>query len=97
MPYAGEEDFSPRGGIVKSIDRKEKTCAIRGAFFDMEDVPLHYVLGRYQPDIAEKHYGREHVEVLFGEHRALAQAYRKEACENWKAVCREEREPVQGM
>jgi len=27
-------------------------------FFTMDDVPLHYVLGRYNPDICEKHYGK---------------------------------------
>lgn len=49
----------------------------------MEDVSLHYVLGRYNPDIREKHYEKECVEPLFGEHEALAQQYLREVEENW--------------
>ncbi len=95
-PYAGPGDFSFRGGIVKAIDPEEKTCTIRGQFFDMEDVPLHYILGRYNPDVKGKHYGKEDVEVLFGENEAVAQHDLKEAEERWNALnCEDEsQEPV---
>ena len=95
-PYAGPGDFSFRGGIVKAVDPGEKTCTIRGQFFDMEDVPLHYILGRYNPDVKGKHYGKEDVEVLFGENEAMAQHDLKEAEERWNALnCEDEsQEPV---
>lgn len=95
-PYAGPGDFSFRGGIVKAVDPREKTCTIRGQFFDMEDVPLHYILGRYNPDVTGKHYGKEDVEVLFGENEAVAQHDLKEAEERWNALnCEDEsQEPV---
>ena len=95
-PYAGPGDFSFRGGIVKAIDPLEKTCTMRGQFFDMEDVPLHYILGRYNPDVKGKHYGKENVEVLFGENEAMAQYYLKEAEDRWNALgCEDEsQEPV---
>ncbi len=95
-PYAGPGDFSFRGGIVKAVDPGSKTCTIRGQFFDMEDVPLHYILGRYNPDVKGKHYGKEDVEVLFGENEAVAQHDLKEAEERWNALnCEDEsQEPV---
>ena len=94
--YAGPGDFSFRGGIVKAIDPREKTCTIRGQFFDMEDVPLHYILGRYNPDVTGKHYGKEDVEVLFGENEAVAQHDLIEDEERWNALnCEDEsQEPV---
>ena len=45
--YCGPGDFSLRGGIVEAINPDRKTCSVRGTFFTMEDVPLRYVLGRY--------------------------------------------------
>lgn len=95
-PYAGAGDFSFRGGIVKAIDPLAKTCTVRGQFFDMEDVPLHYILGRYDPDAEGRHYGKEHVEVLFGENPAMAQHYLKEAEDRWNALNSEDetQEPV---
>ena len=39
------------------MDEKDKTCSVRGTFFTMEKVPLHYVLGRYNPAVGEEHYG----------------------------------------
>ena len=46
-PYGGPGDFCLRGGRVLAIDPGRMTCSVRGDFFTMEDVPLHYVLGRY--------------------------------------------------
>ena len=62
----------------------------------MEDVPLHYILGRYNPDVKGKHYGKENVEVLFGENEAMAQHDLKEAEDRWNALgCEDEsQEPV---
>lgn len=83
-PYGGDDDFELRGGIVESINSQNKTCVVRGSFFTMEDVPLHYVLGKYNPDITENHYGRRKVEPLFGEDEGLAEQYLHEAEEKWK-------------
>lgn len=84
-PYADEDDFTFRGGCIKSINTEEKTCSIKGDFFTMHDIPLHYVLGLYNSDIKEFHYGYKNVEVLFGEHPALAQQYLKEAIQAWNS------------
>ena len=56
-PYGGPGDFDLRGGVIESVDEKDKTCSVRGTFFTMEKVPLHYVLGRYNPAVGEEHYG----------------------------------------
>lgn len=84
-PYAAAEDFAFRGGYIQSINAEEKTCSVKGDFFTMHDVPLHYVLGLYNSDIKEFHYGYEAVEVLYGEHPALAQQYLKEAQQVWNS------------
>lgn len=81
-PYGGEGDFAFRGGIVMAIDAEQKTCKIQGEFFAMENVPLHYVLGRHDMS-AGKHYGFDHVKPLFGKNPALAQHYLKEAEDIW--------------
>ena len=44
------------------------------------------MLGRYNAEITETHYGRPHVEVLFGEYPALAQQYLHEAEERWEQM-----------
>ena len=92
-PYGGPGDFSFRGGIIQGIDPQEKTCTVQGQFFAMADVPLHYVLGRFNPDSKETHYGKEQVEVLFGCHEALANQYLLEAEEAWEARFREAETP----
>lgn len=66
------------------VNREDMTCRMKGEFFTMEDVPLHYILGRYSADAAEKHYGFYHVEPLFGEHPALAHQYLREVEEAWE-------------
>lgn len=81
-PYGGKDDFALRGGVVLEIDATQKTCKIQGDFFAMENVPLHYVLGRHDMS-AGKHYGFENVQPLFGEHPALAQHYLKEVEDIW--------------
>lgn len=81
-PYNGEGDFELRGGILLGVDAEQKTCKVRGDFFTMENIPLHYVLGRYDMS-AGKHYGFDHVQTLFGEHPALAQRYLKEVEDAW--------------
>lgn len=83
-PYGDADDFSLRGGMIMSISTDDKTCSIRGEFFDMDNVKAHYVLGRYCEEIREKHYGKRNVKVLFGENRALAQSYLMEARQAWK-------------
>lgn len=85
-PYGGDDDFALRGGIVENINSQNKTCVIRGEFFSMKDVPLHYVLGRYNPHIMEKHYGRKWVEPLFGEDEELVEQYLHEVEEKWNEV-----------
>src|SRR5699024_937999 len=44
-PYGGSGDFDLRGGVIQTIDPERGICTIRGEFFPMDDVPLHYVLG----------------------------------------------------
>ena len=96
-PYGGPGDFAFRGGIVESVDTWKKTCSVRSDFFTMDDVPLHYVLGRYNPDIHERHYGKECVEPLFGEHEALAQQYLHDVEEKWNARWEESESQSDGM
>lgn len=83
-PYGGPGDFCLRGGILLDVNREDMTCRMKGEFFTMEDVPLHYILGRYSEAATEKHYGLNHVEPLFGEHPALAHQYLREAEEAWE-------------
>lgn len=84
-PYGGPADFELRGGVVESVDPSERTCSVRGEFFTMRDVPLRYVLGRYDETVEGEHYGFSHVRPLFGENRDLANQYLREAEENWNA------------
>lgn len=83
-PYGGPGDFCLRGGILLDVDQENKTCRMKGEFFTMEDVPLHYILGRYSEAATEKHYGLNHVELLFGEHPALAHQYLQDAEAAWE-------------
>ena len=75
----GPGDFALRGGVIQSIDPERKTCSVQGRFFPMDDVPLHYVLGRYDLDLHETHYGVPCVQPLMGEHPELAERYLREA------------------
>lgn len=77
--YAAPEDLALRAGVVKEIDPRNMTCTIRGEFFPIEDVPLHYVLARYDPASNEEHYGYAPLKPLFGEYPELAQHYLDEA------------------
>lgn len=96
-PYGGPGDFCLRGGIVLGVDEEQKTCKVRGDFFTMDAVPLHYVLGRYNEGITEKHYGREYVEPLFGEHPSQAQHYLQEAEEAWNQKWEPEQAQEEGF
>lgn len=78
-PYGGPGDFELRGGVVEAVNPSERTCSVRGEFFTMHDVPLHYVLGRYDTSVEGEHYGFPHVRPLFGENRDLAGQYLREA------------------
>lgn len=84
-PYGRPGDFDLRGGVVESVDPSERTCSVRGEFFTMHDVPLHYVLGRYDTSVEGEHYGFPHVRPLFGENRELAGQYLREAEASWNA------------
>ena len=77
-PYGGPGDLCLRGGILEVIDPDRITCSVRGTFFTMEGVPLHYVLGRYDRSVSEEHYGFRHVRPLLGEHPELAERYLRE-------------------
>lgn len=72
VPYGGEGDFALCGGTIEAVDAENMVCSVSGDFFTMDDIPLHYVLGRYNPEISEPHYGKTCVEPLFGEHPVLA-------------------------
>ena len=82
-PYGGPGDFALRGGVIQSIDPERGTCTIRGDFFPMDDVPLHYVLGSYDRSVSEEHYGFPHIRPLLGEHPELAERYLREAEARW--------------
>ena len=82
-PMAVLGDFALRGGVIQSIDPERKTCSVQGRFFPMDDVPLHYVLGRYDLDLHETHYGVPCVQPLMGEHPELAERYLREAEARW--------------
>ncbi|MDB7954146.1 hypothetical protein [Flavonifractor plautii] len=86
-PYGGPGDFALRGGVIQSIDPERETCTIRGDFFPMDDVPLHYVLGSYDRSVSEEHYGFPHIRPLLGEHPELAERYLREAEARWNTLC----------
>lgn len=96
-PYGGPGDFCLRGGIIQGIDHDRLTCSVRGSFFTMEDVPLHYVLGRYDKNAPEIHYGFQRVEPLFGEHQALADHYLREVEAQYNAHRSGEQEAAPSM
>ena len=96
-PYGGPGDFCLRGGVIQGIDHDRLTCSVRGSFFTMEDVPLHYVLGRYDRNAPRTHYGYQYVEPLFGEHPALADHYLREVEDQYNALRSGEQEATPSM
>lgn len=82
-PYGGPGDFALRGGVIERVDEQDKTCSVRGTFFTMENVPLHYVLGRYNPTVGEEHYGFRGIVPYFSEDKELAEHYLHEAELMW--------------
>ena len=96
-PYGGPGDFCLRGGVIQGIDHDRLTCSVRGSFFTMEDVPLHYVLGRYDRSAPGTHYGYPYVEPLFGEHLALADHYLREVEDQYNALRSGEQETAPSM
>ena len=96
-PYGGPGDFCLRGGRVLAIDPGRMTCSVRGDFFTMDDVPLHYVLGRYDRSAPGTHYGFSCVEPLFGEHPELAARYLQEVEAQYNALRFGEQEAAPSM
>ena len=96
-PYGGPGDFCLRGGVIQGIDHDRLTCSVRGSFFTMEDVPLHYVLGRYDKNAPGILYGFQCVEPLFGEHPALADHYLREVEAQYNALRSGEQEATPSM
>ena len=88
-PYGGPGDFALRGGVIESVDEQDKTCSVRGTFFTMEKVPLHYVLGRYNPAVGGEHYGFRSIIPYFCEDKELAEHYLHEAEVMWDAEMEE--------
>ena len=88
-PYGGPGDFALRGGVIESVDEQDKTCSVRGTFFTMEKVPLHYVLGRYNPAVGGEHYGFRGIIPYFCEDKELAEHYLHEAEVMWDAEMEE--------
>ena len=84
-------------GILEAIDPDRMTCSVRGTFFTMEGVPLHYVLGRYDKNAPGIHYGFQCVEPLFGEHPALADHYLREVEAQYNALRSGEQEAAPSM
>lgn len=96
-PYGGPGDFCLRGGVIQGIDHDRLTCSVRGSFFTIEDVPLHYVLGRYDKNAPGILYGFQCVEPLFGEHPALADHYLREVEAQYNAHRSGEQEAAPSM
>lgn len=71
---------------------KDKTCSVRGTFFTMEKVPLHYVLGRYNPAVGEEHYGVRGIVPFFCEDKELAGYYLNEVRTMWDVEMGEEQD-----
>ena len=90
--YGGPGDFDLRGGVIESVDEKDKTCSVRGTFFTMEKVPLHYVLGRYNPAVGEEHYGVRGIVPFFCEDKELAGYYLNEVRTMWDVEMGEEQD-----
>ena len=90
--YGGPGDFDLRGGVIESVDEKDKTCSVRGTFFTMEKVPLHYVLGRYNPAVGEEHYGVRGIVPFFCEDKELAGYYLNEVRIMWDVEMGEEQD-----
>ena len=38
-PYGGPGDFALRGGVIESVDEQDKTCSVRGTFFNGKSPP----------------------------------------------------------
>ena len=83
-PIAGEDEFGYKSGVVMEIDRDGKTCTVNGTYFVMENVPLHNVLGKYNPEIKGMHYGYRNVEPLYGENGSIAQFYIYKSKNDWE-------------
>jgi hypothetical protein len=79
--------------VIEHVDEKNKTCSVRGTFFTMENVPLHYVLGRYNPTVGEEHYGFRGVVPYFSEDKELAEHYLREAEMMWDMEMGQEQSP----
>ncbi|MCB6872281.1 hypothetical protein LIZ94_02285 [Flavonifractor plautii] len=92
-PYGGPGDFALRSGVIERVDEKDKICSVRGTFFTMENVPLHYVLGRYNPTVGEEHYGFRGVVPYFSEDKELAEHYLREAEMMWDMEMGQEQSP----
>jgi hypothetical protein len=60
----GRGDYCYRMGRVKSVNAEDMTCKIAWDLMDLK-LPLRYVLGRFDLE-AEKHFGYEMIEPLYG-------------------------------
>lgn len=76
--------FRLHTGTVESVDAEKKTCSIRMDTSAMDDVPLHYVLGRWNEDISQKHYGHRNLEPFYFENPSMCDHYLYEVSERWK-------------
>ena len=92
-PEGNTKEFTLQLGTLRSIDRERKTCVVSGAAAVMENVPLHYVLGRFDRGAVGRHYGFEHIRPLLTEDAGLATHCLFEAREKWSA----EEAPAQSM
>ncbi len=78
LPYYSDDDFWLRGSILLGVDTEKRTCTMRGEFFMMEDVPIRYILAKYNREVTGEHYGFREAEPLFGEYPTLARQYLEE-------------------
>ena len=97
-PISGENDFGYKSGFVMSIDSENKTCTINGTYFTMENVPLHNVLGKYNPEVEGMHYGYRNLEPLYDENSSVAQFYIYKSKCDWEIkqsrISEQEKQPL---
>jgi len=61
----GRGDYGCRAGVVKSVNSEDMSCEIGWSLTDFH-LPLRYVLGRFNAEITEKHFGNDKIEPLYG-------------------------------
>lgn len=78
-------NFALCTGVVVDVNSQKKTCTVSTDSMTMDDVPLHFVLGKWGETVLGKHYGLNHMEPFFVENPSMADHYLYEIELSWKA------------